>query len=81
MVGALDGLGCTAIGRIGNLVGIVGIEKPGGASIGGLTISGLITRARMEASFAIATLKKKRTTTVKVRCSLRIVFMMADVLK
>ena len=81
LVGALVGLGCTAIGWTGGLMGIVGIEKPGEISTGGLTISGLIARARMEASFAMATLKKKRTANVKIRCNLRNVFMMADVLK
>ena len=68
LAGAAVGLGCTAIGRTGGLVSTVGVTIPGEISIGGLIIfSGLIARARMDASFAMAELKKKRTATVKVR--------------
>ena len=67
LVGTAVGLGCLVMKSTGVLMGMVGITIPGETSTGGLIISGLIARARMEASFAMTALKKKRTATVKVR--------------
>ena len=67
VVGLMVGLVGSAVRWTGGLVGIVGIVVPGETSIGGLIISGLIARSRMEASFAMATLKEKRAASVIVR--------------
>ena len=70
-----------SIGITGGLIGIVGITIPGESSTEALIGSLLVGRARMEASFAMTTLEKKRTASAIVSWTLIIAFMMIVTLK
>ena len=75
LVGTRIGLMGAAIGLTGALVGNFGFTITGESSIGALTGLVLIGMMRMEPSFAMAALKKKRAATVIVSWSLKKVFM------
>jgi hypothetical protein len=75
LVGTRIGLMGDAIGLTGALVGNFGFTSKGESPIGAWIGVGMTGMMRMEPSFAMAALKKKRAATVIVSWSLKKVFM------
>jgi hypothetical protein len=78
LVGTWIGLMGAAIGLTGALVGNFGFTSKGESPTGAWIGVGMIGMVWMEASFAMAALKKKRAATVIVSWNLKNVFMIND---